>query len=99
MSRDSFNRDPHYLKALVVHLTTVRHVQGPYPWEIEIARGTAGLSERSTAKCNEVYTVFKRDFDSRIGSLPAHVLASVDGALALVLGLPAPAASARPAND
>ncbi len=95
VSRDTFNRDERYAKALVVHLTTARRPGGPYDWEVEVPRGVASVPEASVVKCNEVYTVFKRDLEGQIGSLPAQLMGRVDRALALVLALPAPFA----AND
>lgn len=95
VSRDTFNRDERYLKALVVHLTSVRRPDGPYDWEVEVPRGAGGIPSASVAKCNEVYTVFKQDLKKQIGSLPAILMGRVDSALALVLALPAPTA----AND
>jgi len=93
VSRDTFNRDDRYLKALVVHLTTARRPAGPYDWEVETPRGTARLPEASIAKCNEVYTVFKRDLEGPIGTLPGNVVGRIDRALALVLALPVPFAA------
>lgn len=95
VSRDSFNADGRYEKALVVHLTTVRHPAGPFDWEVEIPRGTASLPASSIAKCNEIYTVWKTELDSQLGKLPASLMEQVDRALALVLALPMPAV----AND
>jgi mRNA-degrading endonuclease toxin of MazEF toxin-antitoxin module len=88
VSHDAFNRDEHYAKILVVHLTTARRFGGPYDWEVEIRRGIAGLPAASVAKCNEVYTVFKHDLEAQVGSLPAPLMKSVDRALALALALP-----------
>ena len=93
VSRDTFNRNDKYLKALVVHLTTVHRPEGPYDWEVEIPRGAARMPEASIAKCNEVYTVFKRDLEGPIGTLPVSLVGRIDRALALVLALPVPYAA------
>ena len=93
VSRDTFNRNDKYLKALVVHLTTVHRPGGPYDWEVEIPRGAARMPEASIAKCNEVYTIFKRELDGPIGTLPLSLVGRIDRALALVLALPVPYAA------
>lgn len=90
VSHDAFNRDERYRKALVVHLTTTKRSGGPYDWEVDIARGVAGLPEASIAKCNEVYTIFKQDLEKQIGGLPASVMSRIDRALATALALPFP---------
>lgn len=73
---------------MVVHLTTTEHAGGPYPWEVELARGTGGLPRRSIAKCAEVYTLFKEDLGELMGNLPTASMDSVDRALAVALCLP-----------
>lgn len=90
VSHDAFNGDDRYVKALVVHLTTARRAGGPYDWEVEVRRGVAGLPEASVVKCNEIYTVFKRDLEAQIGTLPAPLMGRVDQALAIALALPTP---------
>jgi len=95
VSRDTFNRDDRYLKVLVVHLTTIQRPEGPYDWEVNVPRGVARLPDASVAKCNEVYTIWKRELDGQLGTLPAAIMDQIDRALALVLALPLPDA----AND
>ena len=87
VSRDAFNRDERYSKVLVVHLTSALRPRGPFDWEVEVARATAGLPRSSVAKCNEIYTIFKADLDRLIGTLPVDVMARIDRALELVLDL------------
>ncbi len=87
VSGDAFNANELYLKVLVVHLTSVHRPGGPYPWEVEIPKGVAGLPRSSTAKCAEVYTFFKSDLTGQVGTLPADKLAEVNSALSLALEL------------
>jgi len=88
VSHDAFNANEHYTKVMVVHLTTVRHLGGPYDWEVDVPRGTASLSRASIIKCGEVYTLLKTHMGGLIGTLPRQHLARVDRALSLALGLP-----------
>ena len=72
---------------MVVHLTTARRVGGPFEWEVDLPRGTAGLPLGSIVKCGEVYTVFKEQLGERLGTLPAEEMRRVDAALGVALGL------------
>ncbi len=88
VSADAFNRNEHYRKVMVVHLTATARPGGPYDWEVALARGTAGLPFASTAKCAEVYTLLKEQLTTLVGTLPREELRRVDAALALALALP-----------
>ena len=87
VSHDLFNRNERYEKVLVVHLTTAHRTAGPYDWEVDLPRGTAGLPMRSVVKCNEVYTIPKARLGDLVGTLPIDALRKVDAALGLALGL------------
>ena len=87
VSEDAFNENEQYKKVLVVHLTSVRHPGGPYPWEVDVPRGVARLSKTGIIKCQEIYTLFKENLGELIGTLPRAYLDKVDGALVLALGL------------
>lgn len=86
VSSDAFNRNAQYSKVMVVHLTTAVRPGEPFPWQIDVPRGTAGLPAASTVKCNEVYTLLKSQLTTLAGSLPRVYLERVDQALALTLG-------------
>lgn len=86
VSNDAFNRNDDYLKVMVVHLTSVRRSSGPFPWEVDLPRGTAGLRAASTAKCGEIYTLFKKDLRHLAGTLPGDMMSFVDRAMAVALG-------------
>ena len=88
VSDDVFNQNGAYEKILVVHLTTVARGGGPYSWEVDIRRGVAGIPRSCTAKCAEVYTLWKSDLDERLGAVPKSVMTLVDRALTIALGLP-----------
>jgi mRNA-degrading endonuclease toxin of MazEF toxin-antitoxin module len=87
VSNDAFNQNEAYEKVLVVHLTTVARALGPYSWEVGIRRGVAGIPRSSTAKCGEVYTLWKSDLDERLGALPKSIMLLIDRALTITLGL------------
>lgn len=87
VSIDAFNGNDRYPKVMVVHLTTVARAGGPFRWEVDLPRGTAGLPAASTAKCNEVYTILKTQLSTIVGTLPRSHLDRVDRALALTLGV------------
>ncbi len=89
VSHDAFNGNEHYNKVMVVHLTSVRRSGGPYDWEVELPRGTAGLAKASIVKCAEVYTLLKVQMGTVIGTLSREHLTRVDRALSMTLGLPA----------
>jgi mRNA-degrading endonuclease toxin of MazEF toxin-antitoxin module len=88
VSNDAFNANERYTKVMVVHLTTVRRLGGPYDWEVDLPRGTAGLARASTVKCAEVYTLLKVQIGSLIGTLPREQLSRVDRAISMSLALP-----------
>jgi mRNA interferase MazF len=87
VSDDTFNRNERYPKVMVVHITTVRRLGGPYDWEVEIPRGTAGLDRTSLVKGGEVYTLWKDQLQSLLGTLPRSIMHQVDKALAISLSL------------
>jgi mRNA-degrading endonuclease toxin of MazEF toxin-antitoxin module len=86
VSDDVFNRNERYEKVLVVHLTTSARTD-PFPWDVGLPRGTAGLPSASLAKCNEIYTLFKTQLGELLGVLAPEDLRRVDAALKISLGL------------
>jgi mRNA interferase MazF len=87
VSDDSFNRNERFPKVTVIHVTTVKRLGGPYDWEVVLPRGTAGLERSSTAKCNEVYTLWKDQLKEHVGTIPHTYMEQVDQALMVGLGL------------
>lgn len=90
VSDDVFNRNAHYPKVMVVHVTTVKRLGGPYDWEVDLPRGTAGLDRSSVAKCGEIYTVWKEQLEGPPNTMPREIMGRVDRALAVALSLPMP---------
>lgn len=88
VSHDAFNSNDNYPQVMVVHVTSVHRLGGPFDWEVAVPRGVAGLRRASIIKCGEVYTLLKEDLAERCGTLPRPLVARVDHALALALDLP-----------
>ncbi len=88
VSNDAFNRNDRYPKVLAVHLTSVRRAEGPYPWEVDLPRGSGGLEVSSVAKCGEIYTLLKSHLTEVSGALRSEHMERVDRALTLALSLP-----------
>jgi mRNA-degrading endonuclease toxin of MazEF toxin-antitoxin module len=88
VSDDAFNCNDRYPKVMVVHLTSVRRIGGPFDWEVEVPRGTAALDRASVVKCGEIYTVWKEQLQGPAGTLNPALMRKVDRALAVALSLP-----------
>jgi len=73
---------------MVVHLTSVRRVEGPFPWEIDLPPGSGGLRVGSVAKCSEIYTLLKAHLTELAGSLRSEQMEQIDRALSVALSLP-----------
>ena len=57
------------------------------PVHVVVARGTGGLDKDSIVDCGILWTVNSRDLGPCLGRLPPNVLAQVDAALKVSLGL------------
>jgi mRNA-degrading endonuclease toxin of MazEF toxin-antitoxin module len=90
VSDDAFNRNDRYPKVMAVHVTSVRRMRGPYDWEVDLPRGTAGLERPSIAKCGEIYTLWKDKLDGPPATIPRSIMTRIDRALAVALSLPIP---------
>ena len=88
VSDNAFNANERYPKVMVVHLTSVKRLGGPFDWEVDLPRGTAGMKQRSTIKCGEVYTLWKEQLQGPAGTVPPSLMRKVDRALAVALSLP-----------
>lgn len=86
VSNNAFNLNEKWHKVMVVHLTTVAGAAA-VSWQIPVPRGVAGLPQTSTVKCAEVYTVFKTDLASLVGTLPSEYMSRVDAALQITLSI------------
>lgn len=88
VSDDAFNANERYPKVMVVHLTSVERLGGPFDWEVAIPKGTAGLSRPSVVKCSEIYTLWKELLQGPAATLPPALMRRVDRALGVALNLP-----------
>jgi mRNA interferase MazF len=88
VSADAFNANERYPKVMVVHLTSVERLGGPFEWEVAIPKGTAGLTRPSVVKCSEIYTLWKENLQGPAATLPPGLMRKVDRALAIALNLP-----------
>jgi mRNA interferase MazF len=88
VSHDAFNQNVAYSKVMVVHVTTVKRLGGPYDWEVELPKGTAGLERSGIIKCGEIYTLWKEQLQGPVGTIPLTFMHQVDRALAVALSLP-----------
>src|SRR5438128_405854 len=57
------------------------------PIGVSVKAGTAGLVKDCAVNCSHVYTVDKSRLGKRIGKFEAGVMARIDGALAISVGL------------
>ena len=87
VSDDVFNKNDRYPKVMVVHVTSVKRLGGPYDWEVALPGGTAGLDRSSLAKCGEIYTLWKDQIQDLAGTVPRPIMHQVDRALAVALNL------------
>jgi mRNA-degrading endonuclease toxin of MazEF toxin-antitoxin module len=87
VSDDAFNLNPRYAKVMVVHITSVQRLHGPYDWEVTLPKGTAGLKRPSIAKCGEIYTLWKEQLQGPAGTVPTVLMSDVDRAVAVALSL------------
>ena len=88
VSDNVFNTNPRYPKVMVVHISSVKRLQGPYAWEVPLPKRTGGLTRSSIIKCAEIYTLWKEQLRESVGTAPQSIMAQVDRALALALSLP-----------
>lgn len=58
-----------------------------YPFEVAIPKGAGGIKEASKAKANQIRTVAGGRLVRRIGMLPPDIMARIDEAILLHLGI------------
>jgi mRNA interferase MazF len=61
-----------------------------YPFEVSILKGTAGLTQDSRVKADQIRTVDKMRLKTYRGSLPADILLQVETALKVHLNMKTP---------
>jgi mRNA interferase MazF len=62
-------------------------VEKIYPFEVLLLKGTANLPKNSKAKANQIRTLDRSRLVKFIGELPKDVIAGIDKAMMLHLGL------------
>jgi mRNA interferase MazF len=73
---------------IVVPLTDAAHLRAPSPIYVRISKGDGGTTKDSYALCDQIRTVDQRRFGVVFGTLSAEVMADIDCALLISLGLP-----------
>lgn len=76
-----------YSPTVIALAMTSRTGKARLPTHIEIAQGTAGLPRDSVVLAEQVRTLDKRRLGARIGMLPAPIMAQVNRALFMSLGM------------
>ena len=71
---------------IVAPLTTKRFTK-PYPINVHVPRGIAGLAVHSTILLSQIRTIDKSRLSRAIGHLPPSYLKQVDQAICISLGL------------
>lgn len=72
---------------VIVAPLTTKSFTKPYPINVHVPRGVAGLKEHSTILLSQIRTVDKTRLDRKIGHLPPTYLKQVDQAICISLGL------------
>ena len=72
---------------VIVAPLTTKSFMKPYPINVHIPRGAAGLKENSTILLSQIRTIDKNRLDRKIGHLPPSYLKEVDQAICISLGL------------
>lgn len=71
---------------IIAPLTTKQYGK-PYPTNVTVSAGTAGIKEDSTVLLSQIRTIDKRRLKKKIGHLAPSHLSEVNRAIAISLGL------------
>ena len=71
---------------IIAPLTTKQYTK-PYPTNVTVPAGTAGLKEDSTVLLSQIRTIDKLRLEKKIGRLSPSYLSEVNRAIAISLGL------------
>jgi mRNA interferase MazF len=82
---DDFNEGP--INTVVVATLTSNTRLAQAPGNVLCRRRDTGLTKPSVVNVSQVATIDKKRLLERVGSLPARLLAEVEGGLRLILGL------------
>ena len=72
---------------VIIAPLTTRQFSKPFPVNVHVPRGTAGLKADSTILLSQIRTIDKSRLDRKIGHLPGGYLNHVNQAIAISLGL------------
>ena len=72
---------------VIVAPLTTKSFTKPYPINVHIPRGVAGLKENSTILLSQIRTTDKTRLDHKIGHLPPSYIKQIDQAICISLGL------------
>jgi mRNA interferase MazF len=87
LSNDGFNLTPSWHSVIVVPISTSETQARRGPTAVALAPGTGGLPRAGVAVCHQVTTLDRAKLTERLGTLPAAVLAAVEGGLRAALDL------------
>lgn len=88
VSNDALNRTTERLRRGVVTVAPVTgSVQQVHTFQVRLPAGTAGLAKDSKVQAEQVRTISVHRLGSRLGTLPAPLLAQLDAALRIHLSL------------
>ena len=76
-----------YAPTVIIAPLTTKRFSKVYPTNVHIQKGTAGLKEHSVVLLSQIRTVDKMRLDRRVGRLPEPLMAQVDEAIKISLGL------------
>jgi mRNA interferase MazF len=87
VSHDGFNQVPTWMSVIVVPISSSPSQGRRGPTAVPLPAGAGGLKTAGAALCHQVTTLDRRKLTSRLGVLPAPLLAQVGEGLAIAQGL------------
>ena len=72
---------------VIIAPLTTRQFSKPFPVNVHVPKGTAGLNADSTILLSQIRTIDKSRLERKIGHLPGSFLDRVNQAIAISLGL------------
>jgi mRNA interferase MazF len=76
-----------YAPTVIIAPLTTKSFTKPYPTNVNVPRGTAGLKEDSTILLSQIRTIDKGRLERKLGHLPSALLHEVDEAIRVSLAL------------
>jgi len=72
---------------VIVAPISARQFSKEYPTNVHIKKGTSNLRHNCTVMLSQIHTIEKLKLEKKIGSLPTDIMAKIDRAAAVSLGL------------